>query len=336
MRKAVVLLLSVALLPLLPLPVDGAAPVRVAPIEQERVDYVVRTYGVLAPTVEEISFPIAGRIEAFDVEAGDVVLAEQELARLETRELKDRERSRALDLISAERELTRMGTLFDRGSVQRTMLEDAQSAYDVLAIELAAAREDLVRSVVRAPADGIVLEQFIDSRTNVSPGEPVFSFQSFEEPWITEVGLTDRNALRIGGGARAAIRFGAHPGRVFEGTLSRLARVADPASGLFVAEITIEPEGADLRPGMVAEVDIRQSSDERYFQIPFDALLELRGDSGVAYVLAPGESRVQKRSVTIHSIDRNRAAVEEDLSVFETVVVRGHDRLQDGTVVEIR
>ncbi len=314
----------------------AAALVRVAPIDRETVDYVVRTYGVLASKVEEISFAIPGRIERFEVDAGDRVAAGQELARLETRELEDLVSARSLELASAEREFERMRTLFERGSVQRAMYDDAEAAYDVRVIDLAAAREDLARSVARAPAAGVILEQIVDSRTNVVPGQPLFLFQSTEEPWITEVGLTDRNVLRIDTGARAEVRFGAHPGRVFSGRLSRLARIADPVSGLFVAEITIQPEGADLRPGMVAEVDLRQASARPYSVVPLDALLEVRGDAGFVYALAPGDARARRRAVTIHSIDRDRVAVEEDLGAFANVVVRGQDRLQDGAAVEVR
>ena len=314
----------------------ASTPVRVAEIEQEQVDYVVRTYGILAPKVEEISFAIPGRIEDFAVEAGDRVEAEAELARLETLELRALVESRALEVATAERELQRMRTLLERGSVQRAMFDDAQAAYDARAIALEAAREDVVRSVARAPSAGLVLEQFVDSRTNVVPGQPVYLFQSEEEPWITEVGLTDRNVLRMGPGARAEIRFGAHPGRTFEGRLSRLARIADPASGLFVAEITIRPEGAELRPGMVAEVDIRQRSERAFSVIPFDALLEVRGEKGMIFALAPGERTAQRRSITIHSIDRDRVAIEEDLQSFASVVVRGHDRLRDGAEVDVR
>ena len=313
-----------------------ATAVRTAPVRTEHVDYVVRTYGVLAPKVEEISFRIDGRIDAFLADAGDRVRAGDPLVRLDTRDRADFLRTRQLEFESAERELERMRTLFAKGSVQRAMLDDARSAHDVLEIEVALAREALVRSEVRAPTDGMILDQYVDSRTNVGPGQPIYLFQYGAKPWFTEVDLTDRHALHIGVGARAEIRLAPWPGRVFTGRVSKLARVADPASGLFTAEVTIDPDGAALLPGMVAEVDLRQASELPFSVLPFEALLEVRGDDGLAYFLEAGSEIARERSLTIHSVDGDRVAVEEDLGAFEAVVVRGQQRLRDGSPVRSR
>lgn len=320
----------------LALAAQDAPAVRTAPVRSERIDYVVRTYGVLAPQVEEISFQIPGRIDAYLVDAGDRVRSGDPLVRLEMRDRRDALRTSELRLESAERELARMRSLYEKNSVQRSMLDDARSAFDVLEIEVALAEEALVRSELQAPADGVVLEQFVDSLTNVAPGQPIFLFQADEEPWITEVDLTDRHATHIREGASAEIRLGPWPGRVFPGRVSKLARVADPANGLFTAEITIDAEGEALRPGMVAEVDLRQTSEAPFTVLPFEALLEVRGDDGLAYFLDADDAVVRERRVTIRSVDGDRVAVEEDLGAFDAVVVRGQQRLRDGLRVRVQ
>ena len=53
---------------------------------------------------------------------------------------------------------------------------------------------------------------------------------------------------------------------------------------------------------MVAEVDLYQSSSEAFATIPFDALVDLRGNRGTIYLLNAGRNRVTEKSVTIESV----------------------------------
>lgn len=120
----------------------------------------------------------------------------------------------------------------------------------------------------------------------------------------------------------------AYPDRGFTGQISNISRLANPTNGLFTAEITIKASGADLRPGMIAEVDLIQQSEREYSVIPVDALLELRTRHAKIFVVSEnGTAREQK--VSIVSIQGQEAAINEDLSEFKEVIIGGHQNLED-------
>ncbi len=310
--------------------------VRVAEIKTQAIEHTVRTFGILAPNVEEMSFQIPGRIESFLVDEGDLVAAGDLLAQLETLDAEDAVQKATTNLENAARVLARMKTLHESGSIQISQLEDAQADFDQVKLALEQAETNLERCFLRAPSNGLILKKRIDSRTSVSPGQSLFVFQSDDEQWITKVDLTDRNALFMAEGATAEVFFSPYPNETFEGQVVKVAQVANAADRLYTAEIVIATGGRELRPGMVAEVDISKRSDKTYSVVPFDALLALRKNKGLIYVVSPDQSRVLERSVTIENINGQSVALVQDLSEFTEVVVRGHQNLKDQALIQIQ
>lgn len=315
----------------------GDAPaVKVTPIKNEVIEHRIRTFGVLAPNVEEISFQIPGRILRFDIEEGDRVKAGQQLAQLQTEDAEDGVDKARTQLDNSSRVLKRMQTLHERGSIQISQLEDAQAQFDQLQIAFDQATLNLARCYLVAPSDGILLKQHIDSRTSVSPGQPIFIFQSDDEPWVTKVDLTDRNALLMSEGATAEVTFAPYPNEIFAGVVSKVAQLANQKDGLYTAEVSISTKGKELRPGMVAEVDLIKKSPNAFSVVPFDALIDLRRNKGKVYLVDPASGNAVEQNVTINNINNDRVAVEEDLRAFELVVSQGHHALRDGALIRIQ
>ena len=307
--------------------------VEVAPIQYGPLAEEIRTFGVLAPGVEELSFQIPGRIDAFKAEEGDEVVAGQLLAVLNTRDAEDQLRQAENDRANGIRFLKRMETLHAAGSIQASQLEDAAAQYDQVQIAFEQAQLNLARCSLHAPSDGLILKQTTDSRTSIRPGMPIFVFQSKDEAWTTQVDLTDRNALNISKGTTADIRFAPYPNKIFKGRVTSVAQVANSSDGLFTAEVAIIPEDYELRPGMLAEIDLIKTSERGYSSIPFDALLDVRGSRGLVYLIENSANLVREQQVTIISLNKDVVTVAEDLRSFQSVVIRGHYGLQDRSPV---
>lgn len=310
--------------------------VKTAPIIIEAVEFRVRTFGVLAPSVEDMSFQIPGRIASFHVSSGERVTAGQLLVRLDTADAEDTLRKARTELENAERLLNRMQKLSEAGSIQSSQLDDAQAQYDQVRIAFEQAELNLERCSLLAPSDGLILKQNIDSRTSVLSGQPIFVFQSDDEQWVTKVDLTDRNALLMSEGAVADVIFAPYPNEAFSGKVTKVAKVANPSDGLYTAEVTITTNGLELRPGMVAEVDLRKASTQDYAIVPFDALLDLRRDRGNIYLVGSNGATAVEMPVTINSIDGDRVSILEDLSQYDRVITRGHHGLKDQAAIVLR
>ena len=310
-------------------------PVRVASVEKRPVRRMVSTYGVLAPRIEDLSFRINGRIGSFKVVEGQAVTEGQVLAELETRDARDRLDLARVQRDQAARQLERFEKLAADNMIQASQLENARDALETANINFEQAQLELDRCTLRAPADGIILREYLDSRTTVNAGTPIYSFRDTAKSWITEVELTDQNAFAFGLGTTAVARFAPYPGETFTGRLTKQAGVADQNNGLYTVEITIAAEGRELRPGMVAEIDLLHESEESFSTVPLDALVDLRGNQGIIYLVNGEGDSVDELPVHIVAITGGRVALAEPLPEGASVVIRGQQSLRQDAPVRV-
>ena len=332
----IITLTALLLIPFEAHPQDSAPGVKVAPIVYKTIDHRIRTYGILSLKIEDLSFRATGRIDRFLVEEGEAVEAGQLLAQLETADAEVAVRRQRVELASAKSKLDRLNELFDRQFVQDAELEQAKADVETAEIALSQAQEDFDRCFMRAPSNGTILREFIESRTTIPAGTSIFSFQSSDEPWKAQIRLSDSNAFFLREGAMAKVSFAPYPGTEFDGVLSQISQVASAEDGLYTAEVTIETGDTTLRPGMIAEVDISQTSADQFYVVPMDALVDMNRNSGRIYVLDGNSSKVAEKAITVHTISYNEVALVESLEkTYEQVVVRGQGPLQNLSQVRI-
>ncbi|ANH08983.1 HlyD family secretion protein [Shinella sp. HZN7] len=128
---------------------------------------------------------------------------------------------------------------------------------------------DLAHRTISAAFSGIIDATFADVGEYVTPGTRLVMYHAPDEVWIdANVKETNFGSIRVG--SKARITVDAFPGRNFEGEViamggaatSQLALLPSPnPSGNFTKvtqrlplRISINPDGVQLRPGMMVEV----------------------------------------------------------------------------------
>lgn len=312
-----------------------AQPVRITEVQERTVKRTVSTFGVLAPRIEDLSFRINGRIASFNVVEGEMVSDGQVLAELEKRDAEDALNQAKVRFDQATRQLERFEKLAEDRLIQESQLERALDEMETATIAFEQAELELERCTLRAPADGVILKEYLDSRTTITAGTPIYSFRDSSKSWITKVQLTDQNAFAFGIGTTATARFAPYPGEIFEGTLTKQAGIADKNNGLYTVEITIDTRGREMRPGMVVEVDLLHETRMTFSTIPLDALVDLRGNRGKIYLLDESASHAVELRVNIIAITGGNVAIAETVPSGASVVVRGQQSLRNMTPVKI-
>ena len=314
---------------------DAGYPVRISSVENRQVTRSVSTYGVLAPKIEDLSFRIGGRIASFAATEGLTVDEGQVLAELEKRDAKDALNKTRVEYDQATRQFERLQKLAADRLIQAAQLDNAKDTLEKANIALQQAELELERSTLRAPAKGVILREYLQSRTTIAAGTPIYSFRDISGSWITQVELTDRNAFAFGPGTKAVARFAPYPGEEFEGELTKQAGVADENDGLYTVEVTIATHGRELRPGMVVEIDLTHQSEQPYTIVPLDSLVDLRGNKGVIYLLDEAGETVEERHVHIMTHTGDSVALVEAIKTGRSIVVRGQQNLRDHAHVDV-
>jgi membrane fusion protein (multidrug efflux system) len=149
---------------------------------------------------------------------------------------------------------------------------EARAAYDEATVEIS-------RTVVRAPAAGVVSNMKLQPGENVQRGVPVFSIIAGGPVWI-EANFKETQLTHMREGQRAAIVADAYPDRAFQGEVQTIA----PATGAEFA--LLPPQNATGNwVKVVQRIPVRIRVEQR----PGDAVL--RAGMTVTVTVETGRSR---------------------------------------------
>jgi RND family efflux transporter MFP subunit len=315
---------------------EGAkpVPVRTVTVAAETVRIPVHTSGIVSRKEQmALSFMVGGIVGHIHVDEGDSVREGDLLAALDPTEIEARTRQAQVGLEKARRDLRRVEKLHADSVATLEQLQDATSALQNAEAVLEIAKHNRRFSSIRAPGDGRILKRLAEVHELAAPGRPVLMFSSTKSQFVLRVGLADRDIVRLSPGDSASVVFDAFPECLLAGAVSELPAGANPATGLYEVELTVEEEGLPLLTGLIGRAEILSSSARRLPVIPIEALMDVDADRGFAYVVEEGSA--EKRPLRLGPILGAKVVVLKGLSPGEDVVTAGAAYLRDGLAVTV-
>jgi RND family efflux transporter MFP subunit len=199
----------------------------------------------------------------------------------------------------AQSQFERIRDMYERKVVARATFDEASTARDAAAAQLAAARaalesarEGVSYTELRAPYAGVVTARRVQAGEAVAPGTPLMTIASLGEVRVVaEVPQSiaqDVRALR-----QATIRFGD------DAIVSDRMTVfpsAEPRSSTFLARVEVPNTVTGLAPGMHVKVGFVTGESKRIL-VPRQAVVE-RSELRAVYVVDPA-GRVALRQVRL-------------------------------------
>ncbi|MGQ0640495.1 MAG: efflux RND transporter periplasmic adaptor subunit [Gemmatimonadaceae bacterium] len=313
-----------------------AVPVRVETIASRSIAPSVTATGMLAGKEEiALAFKIAGVVARVTVDEGAHVQQGQILAELSQTEIGSEVEKAVQARLKAQRDFDRAQALYRDSVVTLEQLQDATTAVEVAELNLRIARFNRDWSVIRAPAAGIILRKTVEASQLVSAGTPVLVMRTARKGLVLRVGLSDRDALRLGLGDRGTVRFDALPGESFQGSVAQIASQSDAATGTYEVEVAVQTRGRSLASGLVGTIDVAPRTTVNVPLVPIEALVEGDGDSATAYVLSRDGQRALRRRVHVAFITGSSAAISAGITGGERVVTSGAGYVRDSSVVRV-
>jgi membrane fusion protein (multidrug efflux system) len=321
-------------------------PVHAATIEPEAVTPIsTATAEILANRQSNMRSETAGRVVDVLVEAGDRAEEGQVLLRLDVgRPASAAQAANAAvaqsqaRLSQAEREQARTKKLVQTGGLPEQRLDDAEDAVrlawaarDAARAEARLARRGLTDAVVRAPFGGTIVERAVELGEYLAPGSPLLTLAD-TSLLKARVLLDPREAIDVSVGSKAVISVYARPGEVFAGKVVRVGEVIDPRTRRLPVEIEIDDHDGRLRPGLVARFAVETGEPKMVIRVPLEGVFERFGSQHV-YVIEDGIA--QRRTVVLGLVGAGFAEVTEGIEPGETVVIKGVNRVVDGSKVQV-
>lgn len=200
--------------------------------------------------------------------------------------------------------------------------------------------EDLKRTTVLAPVEGLLTDRYIEEGDWAGEGTKLFRISDFSrirlEPFLTDLDVGRLDQKKIASeGIEAEITVDAYPGRVFKGKLTYIQGVAN-ANRLFQSRFYLDNPERLLLQGMYARGSTVLDTIKGVIRIPLLALLdETRENESNSCFIVDSDNKAKLTRVEIGSVDAEFAEVTKGLKIGDTVVVEGKDVLSNGQPVQV-
>jgi cobalt-zinc-cadmium efflux system membrane fusion protein len=248
--------------------------------------------GVVQPDISR-AVPVislaAGRVVELKARLGDTVEKGQILLRVRSNDVSGAYQT-YLKAENDERlarvQLERAQTLFDKGAIAKSALEQAQATETDAKTDLNAASEQLHTLGIdkdhpsgivdiAAPISGVITDQQVTTAAGVQglSGPNPFTISDLSYVWIIcDVYENDLDAVRVGDSAD--VHLNTYPNQVFKARIDNILPVLDPT--LRTAKVRLEVKNpGQMRIGMFVTATFYGKQPEAHSAIPASAILHL-------------------------------------------------------------
>ncbi|MBC8189603.1 MAG: efflux RND transporter periplasmic adaptor subunit [Puniceicoccaceae bacterium] len=308
--------------------------------ERRDLKSIVPATGEVLPLLSSVvKSEISGRITEIKIEEGDSVTRGQMLLELDRTSLETRLReaqrnleAERLRLDKSERNYVRLQELYAKQFVGEKEYLDAQTDLNLakLNLEIAQARledaaEDLSKTTINAPHDGVVTRldvlegAVISGATSVSNGTDLLTIAQLDELYM-EANINEVDVEKLYVGQSAFLRFDAIPDFEVEGTISVIAPSArkDGNVRVFPIEVVFEVVDNRVRPGISATVEVPIESAENVVSILLSAVFNNKEQSSI-YVRK--DAGWERREVTVGINNLQHVEIRSGLEEGEDVAL---------------
>jgi HlyD family secretion protein len=213
-----------------------------------------------------------------------------------------------------------------------------QGAVAAAAQAVTKAEEDLANTSVKAPFDGVVLQVYAKQGAGVAAGTPLITLAALDTAKVAAT-VDEADISRVAVGSAATVTSPSNPAWKFQGKVTAVApRATKDTSNTTVVrtEVEFKNEGAVMRSGMNADVEIDVASRTGVLRVPLTAL---RGTGMEQFVFVLEGDHVRKLPVTAGVKDTAWTEITAGLKVGDQVVTAPESvlkSLQDGQAVRAR
>jgi RND family efflux transporter MFP subunit len=306
-----------------------------------------------------------------DVEAGDRVRRDTQLAQVRPLDYQDRlesaeaQRGQAeaqlaearANFSEAEIEYTRESNLFQSASLVKPEFDQAKARYESLRAAVTAAGQavkaaeaavtdanlSLRDTSLRAPFTGWITARNVDRGSLV--GGAAVGFSMIDTRAVKAVfAVPDTSLSRIRSGQRQKVMLDAL-GHEAPGIVTAISPQADSKSRLFSIEVTLNNPREEIRPGMIGSVSLgtappgtTQDAMPRLV-VPLSAVIRLPGDArGLAVMLLnerEGKQYAASQVIEVGQIFGNQIEVTRGLRAGQKLIAIGGSLVHDGQEVHV-
>ncbi|MCZ6492665.1 MAG: efflux RND transporter periplasmic adaptor subunit [Planctomycetota bacterium] len=303
-----------------------------------------------------LSFRVSGPLIALPANVGDEFKSGDVVARIDPRDFEtaartvrgqlEREQARAK---RAEADLRRLKNVMkeDPGATSQAAIDRARQIRDSsaasarsLAASLAAAKDRLSYTQLKAPFDGRVAQTYVENFETVVAKQPILRL--LNPASIEFVISVPENLIGLAPSVESVeVKFDALPGVKVPAKIKEIGKEASQATRTYpVTLVMTQPEGVEILPGMAGAATITSrppdSSGLVGIQIPATALFTGADSTKFfVWIIDEASKTLSRREVEAGRLSNFGVLIKSGLKAGEWVVIKGVHSVGEGQQIRI-
>jgi len=313
---------------------DKSAPidVNVEVIDNKSIEFEVIMPGNFLPYKEvKLNTEVQGKIANILVDEGDVVKKGQTLIQIDNTLLKLQLEAVEIQISGLEVDMKRYKILNDADAIQGVKLEKVELGLLTAKNQLKTIQEQINKSTVRAPFDGIVTMKFVEVGAFAAPGVPLLQITDISKLKFT-VNASESQLSLFKNDKSYKLFVDAYPDLEMNGKVSMIGSKGNMSNNYPIIFEVNNTKDRLIKAGMFGKfISTRKTSaDEIYI-----ATKSLIGSSSnpQIYIVENGKAKLKK--ITIAERIGEKVVVSDGLSIGDTIVTSGFINLFDNANVSV-
>ena len=303
-------------------------------------DHFVRFQGTLETDKNIVMYPeIPGLLKSIKVIEGQRVKKGDILAVISDSGLVDQLQQLEIQLTLAKTTYERQNRLWEQKIGSEMQFLQAKTQYLSLEKSIAQMKDQVAKTTIKAPFDGIVDHLLADVGSSLAPGmTPVVRVINLEEMKVSAQ-IPEIHLNNIKKAAKVAVNIPVL-NKTLPAEINAVGNFINPNNRSFRVEIGLENSAGDLKPNMTALLNINDYNNEAAILVPSKNILEDQAGAKYVYTLeaVPGQEGMYKAIKTFVKTGKssdNKTEILEGLSAGDQLVEDGIRLVKDQQLVKI-
>jgi membrane fusion protein (multidrug efflux system) len=285
-----------------------------------------------------VSADLPGTVERIAFESGRSVRQGEILAELDARQ-----EQAQLTAAESQRELARlnfdrMQGLLDEHVVSQAEFDRANADYRQSDARVGEIKATIERKMIRAPFSGLLGLRRVNLGQYLSAGDALVTLQSLN-PIYVNFGVPQQAMADLRPGRAVRVTEKDAGGATFDGRMTAIDSVVDPATRNVQAQATLANPDGTLRPGMFVETEVTLGAPTAVIALPASSVSYAPYGNSVFVVADVKDSNgrtyrgVRQQFVKVGASRGDQVAVLSGLKAGDEVVTSGTFKLRNGAAV---
>jgi len=278
-----------------------------------------------------INADIQGKITVFHIDAGSVVKKGEPLVQLDAALLRLQLESVNVQIEGFEADEKRYLVLTEAGAIQGVKLEKTQMGLKAAKIQQKTLLEQISKTTIKAPFDGIVTMKMSEVGSFAAPGVPLLMLTDISElKFIVNVPENSLDLFELN--ETHKIKVDAYPDLDLKGVVKSVGSKGNMGNSFPIHLEMQNTVDLKIKSKMFGKLVLGGSGNKRGISIPASIIVGSDLEPKV-YVVKEGKAVLQE--ITIAKRIQNRAVVAAGLSEGDIIVTSGFINLFDGANVTV-